>query len=367
MCFGMTQNFDCVIVGASCVGGMTAKAIAEKNPGARVALLEEHSVPGKFNKCTALVSSNGLKKSGVDFRKSVLNEIHGAVLHSPNVSFSLTTKTPVAFVLDRQAFDEKCVDEAERKGVELFLGFRGEKIERNNGDWMVNNGSKTVNSEIVVGCDGLSSFVAREGEFPNFKRFVSAWEAEYSFPQEPLDKVHVFLDQTIAPGFFAWVVPVNDSTARVGLATAQPSFLNSGKKKLLRKIGVTENQKKGREFNYSIPLFPRAQTQKDTLLLVGDAAGQVKSTTGGGIAFGGLCGSKAADSINNYFENGVLDYEQRWRESFEKTFRLHWLLHSSLFALPNFGLDMAFGAAKLSGIPFLLEKFGDMDFVLRQS
>ena len=359
------KEFDCIVVGASCVGGMTAKAIADK--GVSVGLLEEHAKPGKFDKCTALVSAKGLKESGVDFKKTVLNEIHGAVLHSPNVSFTVSRREPVAFVLNRQAFDEKCVSEAVEEGAELFLNSGGRRLSANAGGWRVETPSGAFHSKIVAGCDGLGSFVAREGGFPSFKRFVSAWEAEFSFHQTPSDKVHVFLDQSIAPNFFAWVVPVNGEMARVGLATTEPHLLNSGKKRLLQKLGLSdEKQKTGREFNYSIPLFPRAITQKQNILLVGDAAGQVKSTTGGGIAFGGSCGRKASESIANYFSNGVLDYEHRWRKEFEKTFRMHWLLHSKLFSLPNAALDFAFGVAKLSGASFVLEQAGDMDFILKK-
>ena len=234
------REFGCTVVGASCVGGMTAKAIAGKNVS--VALLEEHSKPGKFDKCTALVSAKGLNASGVDFQKTVLNEIHGAVLHSPHVSFSISTRQPVAFVLNWQAFDEKCVEEAVEAGAELFLDAGGKKLSRSNGCWRVETPSGDFDSKVVAGCDGLGSFVAREGGFPPFKRFASSWEAEFSFQQAPSDKVHVFLDQAIAPNFFAWVVPVNEKKARVGLATTEPPLLNSGKKKFLQKLGLDEGK-----------------------------------------------------------------------------------------------------------------------------
>ena len=359
------MKFDCVVVGASCVGGMTAKAIAKA--GKNVALLEEHSVPGKFNKCTALVSATGLKSIGVNYRPTVVNKIHGAVVHSPQLSFTVSRKEPVAYALDRQAFDEACVNEAVDAGAQLFLGSGARAIEKNNGGWIVKTTSKSkiFRSKVVVGADGLSSTVARALAFPPFRRFVSAWEAEYSFAQEPADKVHVFLDQAIAKGFFAWSVPVDENTARVGLATASPSSLNAGKQRLLKKLSLREGQKKGREFNYSIPLFPRAQTQKESVLLVGDAAGQVKSTTGGGIVFGGLCGAQAAASVKQFLDGGMLDYEQRWRKAYEKAFKMHWLLHDRVFSLPNAGLDFAFAFAKLACVPLALEKFGDMDFVFK--
>lgn len=358
------MKFDCIVVGASCVGGMTAKAIARA--GVSVALLEEHSKPGKFDKCTALVSSSGLRSLGVGFKRTVLNEIHGAVLHSPSgVSFQVERKQPVAFVLDRQAFDEQCVSEAVRAGAELRLSAGARKItRRSDGFWRVETPSGAFVSKVVVGCDGLSSFVARSQGFPQFKSFVSAWEAEFDFPQAPPDKVHVYTDQSIARNFFAWSVPVSGKKARVGLATTAPAGLNAGKKLLLKKLGLSERQNAGREFNYSIPLFPRSVTQKETVLLAGDAAGQVKSTTGGGIVFGGLCGAQAAESVAQFLSGGKLDYEARWRREYEKTFKLHWLLHSRLFSLPNFALDWVFGFAKLSGVPFALEKLGDMDFVL---
>lgn len=345
------------------MGGMTAREMSERGLG--VALLEEHSEPGKFDKCTALVSATGLDAIGVDFRKTVLHEIHGAVLHAPNVSFTVTRKKPVAYVLNRQQFDTKCVDEAVKAGAELFLDSRVSSLSQTSDRCSVEAGKRKFESELVAGCDGLTSFTARAGNFPTFRRFVSAWEAEYSFPQEPLDKVHVFLDQTIAPNFFAWSVPVDETTARVGLATTNPSSLNTGKRKLLEKMKLDDSKKIGREFNYSIPLFPRSETQKGRVMLVGDAAGQVKSTTGGGIVFGGLCGGKAAESSQAFLDGGNLDYETKWRNAYEKTFKMHWLLHSKVFSLPNFALDFAFGAAKVSGVPFVLEKAGDMDFILK--
>lgn len=359
----MVEHFDCIVVGASCVGGMTAKAIARK--GASVALLEEHSKPGKFNKCTALVSATGLKSIGVNFKPTVVSEIHGAVLHSPRFSFTVHRKEPVAYALDRQAFDETCVSEAVDAGAELHLNSGARNIAKHKGGWKVETPSGAFTSKVLVGCDGLTSFVARSCGFPAFKRFVSAWEAEFDFPQDPQDKVHVWMDQNVAKNFFAWSVPVNPHCARVGLATTIPPTLNEGKAILLKKMGLSEKQKSGREFNYSIPLFPRSATQSESALVVGDAAGQVKSTTGGGIVFGGLCGVKAAESVKQFLDGGVLDYEERWRKAYEKTFKMHWFLHDKVFSLPNAGLDFAFASAKLSGVPFILEKAGDMDFILK--
>ena len=97
---------------------------------------------------------------------------------------------------------------------------------------------------------------------------------------------------------------------------------------------------------------------------MGDAAGQVKATTGGGVIFGGLCARKAAESIVEGSQGKPLDYEERWRKAFGKTLELHRLIHSTVFRLPNTALDAGIALGRAAGLHRALEKFGDMDFVL---
>ena len=71
---------------------------------------------------------------------------------------------------------------------------------------------------------------------------------------------------------------------------------------------------------WGIPLRPLKDTVTDRILVVGDSAGQVKPTTGGGIYYSLVSSEIAADVlskalIKSDFSKGYLhEYQQRWRE-----------------------------------------------------
>jgi len=103
----------------------------------------------------------------------------------------------------------------------------------------------------------------------------------------------------------------------------------------------------------------KAQTQKENVFLVGDAAGQTKSTTGGGVIFGGQCamiaGRVAAAGGNNY--------EEEWRKKFSKTFRAHRVVRRSFDSIPQWAVKLSvLGLDKLL-LGKVVEKFGDMDYI----
>ncbi|NYZ78320.1 hypothetical protein H0N96_02885, partial [Candidatus Micrarchaeota archaeon] len=107
-------------------------------------------------------------------------------------------------------------------------------------------------------------------------------------------------------------------------------------------------------------------TQDGRVLLVGDAAGQVKATTGGGVVFGGSCARVAARCAAVFIREGKeLNYEREWRREFGKELRLHAAIARAKNSLGNSGLDFALTAGRVLGVPLFLKRFGDMDFVLR--
>ena len=69
-----------------------------------------------------------------------------------------------------------------------------------------------------------------------------------------------------------------------------------------------------------LPLSAIARTYGNRLLVVGDAAGLVKPTTGGGIYYSLLSATLAADALIDALARGDLEahslagYERRWRE-----------------------------------------------------
>jgi flavin-dependent dehydrogenase len=140
--------------------------------------------------------------------------------------------------------------------------------------------------------------------------------------------VEVFLGKTWAPGFFAWLVPTGSCSARIGLALPLQSA-HDAMTYLDRFINhhplIHDRMKSGRCTYQGIHLLPTggppAQTVADGILLVGDAAGQVKSTTGGGICFGIRCANIAGEVIIEALSDVKSVVNKTWLQSYEEKWR----------------------------------------------
>ncbi|MEJ2740328.1 MAG: NAD(P)/FAD-dependent oxidoreductase [Dehalococcoidia bacterium] len=149
-------------------------------------------------------------------------------------------------------------------------------------------------------------------------------------------EVEVYLNKNIAPGGFAWLVPTDNGKSLAGLTT-----LNEQEEHLNRLLYMLREQGKISSENVSnnygaIPLKPLPKTYSDRILVVGEAAGQVKPTTGGGIYFGTLCADIAANVLheailsNDYSAKKLSSYQRQWRKKLSKELMVgywgHWLL-----------------------------------------
>ena len=75
-----------------------------------------------------------------------------------------------------------------------------------------------------------------------------------------------------------------------------------------------------------IPVYDqRKATQKNNLYLIGDAAGQVKATTGGGLVPGIKAALICAESIRNR-----TNYHKAWKKSLGKELMTHLLIRNTL-------------------------------------
>jgi flavin-dependent dehydrogenase len=315
-------------------------------------VFEEDSRPGKFGKCTAIISRRGLDSLGVDYARTTANEVRGADIHAGKAVLRIRSREPIALVLERQEFDEECAAEAEREGAKIVYGQKVSSLD--------------LGSRFVVGADGASSTVARLARFPEIpaRKMALAYEAEYEECLLEDEKiVHVFLDGEKFPGFFGWLVPSGRSRARIGFATTLHEKQALGRKAIYEQEVVARalsgKPRKSREFNALIPLAARKQTRKENVLLAGDAAGQTKATTGGGIVFGGLCAKVAAQCIA-----ANADYEKAWRSKYGGILAAHSFARLALDKTAS----LAEGVVALSALARankLLELAGDMDYFVK--
>ncbi|GAH55465.1 unnamed protein product, partial [marine sediment metagenome] len=183
--------------------------------------------------------------------------------------------------------------------------------------------------------------------------------------------VEIFLGRTIAPGFFAWAIPTNKegTEARVGLCidntsnnTLKQCFNNLLKHKSLQNITTTKR------IAGTIPLGALKKTTISNVMLVGDAAAQVKPTSGGGVYPGIICAkhcaSVALDALENRdFNNRVLrKYHKLWTNEIGRELSLGMKVRKIIKSLDDKKMDKYLEKINNEKSIDIICKYGDIDY-----
>ncbi len=372
------EAWDVLVVGAGPAGTAVARPLAER--GLRVLVVEEHARVGRPVQCAGLVSRRVLELAGST--EMVVRPVRGASVFGPSLrSISFRADEPRAYVLDRAALDVHLADRAARSGAEIRTGVRFDRLRgAPNGRAVAeltgpDGERQTVAARLVVGADGVSSAVARAFRLRRPVEILPAFEAEYpTSPGDP-DTVEVYLGRAFAPGLFGWWIPDGRGGARVGVAAdadgtpARTYFL-----RLLAQIAKRFGRPLENPTAYvasGIPIGEIPRLHGDRVLLVGDAAAQVKPLSGGGIytalRAAELASSVAAEALaaDDLSTRRLARYSERWRAELGEEFRRALYLRRVLTRLSDAELDAvvdALGAGSLAGT---IVAFGDIDFPTR--
>ncbi|MFQ5861537.1 MAG: geranylgeranyl reductase family protein [Candidatus Brocadiales bacterium] len=304
--------YDVITVGGGPSGAYTSYLLAKE--GLKVLLLDKGQPGGKL--CTGVISEEAFQSFSLD-RRCILRGIRSIEFVSPlGGGFIYEHPTPFAHAVDRKAFDSLLLDMAQEAGVS-FLGeavvtsleVAKEGVRVRYGK----NGQFQTTAQALALATGLNRRLLRMvGLKP--PDYLNAVQIETDFGGE--DQVKVFLGNKIAPGSFAWVVPLGDGTAKMGMSTRRlimPNF-----RRFLRSLGIKDGIADIR--SRSIPYGMAARTYTNRTLVIGDAAGHAKTTTGGGIYYGLIGASIAAEvlkealSKGDFSEDYLQGYEERWKE-----------------------------------------------------
>jgi flavin-dependent dehydrogenase len=342
------------IIGGGIVGLHLARRLADQ--GVEVDLFEsKRDVSEGADKASGILSISGLKKTGLDYEDSIVNTLYGAYLVAGREKLKIEAKKPIAYVLDRKKLAKGAERAARKAGVNVMLGKRMSKSD------LMHLASDKDN--ILIGADGAVSMVASTFGFPAIKSYVLTYKAEFKAEDvESTGMVGLYFSKNFAKGLFGWHVPYSKNIVELGLGidhrakmTSSAAFSAFMKEEASRTVVKTVGTPISSNASL-IPLSSRLHTAKGNVALVGDAAGQVKATTGGGIIYGCLCADILAKTIRA--GKPLSQYEKGWRSAYGRDLKFHRIAHS-YYSKNN--LERTFRILKIIGMDGFLGKYGDMD------
>ena len=328
------EEYDVVIAGGSISGLMSAREIAKK--GYSVLVLEEGFEVGTPDHCGGLVSKSALNDMGIEPTQKVFDSmINSAQIFSPNgKQIEINSRKQGVVVVNRRELDKQVALQAQQAGAEIRVktSFK-EKTKRG-----VRTSVDEIGCKVLVDCRGISALI-------NNQRDGILLSAQYEIYADWITdgKVEVDFDQIKYPGFFAWIIPSGKGVGKVGVAGKEINVSNT-MEQFLRSKGKYSTIRK-----IFAPIWikgPIKDFVSTNVVIVGDAAGQAKPTTAGGIYSCGMGGFLAGNAITKYLETNkhsdLLQYQKFWYDKFGKEFEKQRLARKILEKVDNKTIDMIF-------------------------
>ena len=354
-------SFDVLVVGGGPAGLYAAERLARR--GVSTLLCEEHTLVGDPIHCTGVLATESFDILGLP-KDATLNALTTARFVSPSgITISYSTPSPLAAVIDRGAFDRALADRARAAGVEIRVGARASVVESGPTAVRAQVGDEWVSARLLIlACGANYAFQRRVGlGLPRDYLHTAQREVPARTPAD----VELHFGRDIAPDGFAWAVPVtrpNGTYARVGVMTSRDPVGSYSRMvaRLAERWGLDDVQQPPRQ--KILPLGAIDRTYADRTLVVGDAAGLVKPTTGGGIHYSIWSAALAADVAVDALAADRLDagalasYERQWRDRLGEEFAEQRSLRDLVTRLSDQEIDTLFELARTDGIMPIVRK-----------
>lgn len=353
---------DVIVIGGGPVGLHFARCLAAE--GFEVEVLEEHATPGEPTHCTGIVSADIFKRFSVP-ASAALNDLRTIQVYSPSGRMiRYSTEQTEAVVIDRCVFDRSLRDLACAAGATVSPKVRATGIS-NDGDCttVACAGGHVRRARACVIATGSSYVLHRNLGIGFPPIFLNC--AQIELPAQHPGSVEIHVGSELARRGFAWAVPVRrgqSSSVRIGImceGSAERSlraFLPR-----LKKWGIPENIETPIRPRL-LPLAPIRKTFANRVLVIGDAAGLVKPTTGGGVFYGMISAGLAANVLANALRRDRLDesrlsvFQKLWKERLMEEIEAQLTLRLLLQRLSDDEVESMFDLWLTDGLMPLMRK-----------
>jgi geranylgeranyl reductase family protein len=370
----MRPDFDVIVAGAGPAGAMAARTAAAL--GLRTALVEEHEQPGLPAHCSGKLQVHAFREFDLP-ASLIVNSLRAGAFYSPGGAvFRVRRDEADSHVVDRATFDRWLVADAERHGATVLLNTRLRSAERVTGMMRVTGTirgrSYSATGRVLIDAEGARPVLPRTLGIRIPRAYV--YGLQYQMKDVDLDEPdmpEIYLGSANAPGFFGWIMPLGPDRARVGVCIdprLTPHSPIHYIERLIHDHPVSSRRLRRaiveRKLAGPIPILgARRPTVTPGLFVAGDAAGQVKATSGGGIYFSLISGRLAAEAAHGYVggtRGALAGYEASWQRRFGRELNVTAFARMAINHMTDAELDALVAAVAEDGdLRRTIEQRGD--------
>ena len=363
----MNFDYDVVIIGGGPVGSTIAYYLSSNDLS--VCIIEKKTQIGFPLQCAGILSNHIFELNELP-ENIILNRVKGAFLHTRNRILNIEKDETVAYIIDRVAYDDFLFNKALKNNVD-FINQKAIDFDFEKGIVFLQN-NQEIKSKIIVGCDGYKSRVSNK--MRNVQKNFNASQMLVKIDEDNINKfrnsdsecadfVDAYMFEEIVPGFL-WLIPLKNNLYRVGLFSddshkKQNEFLED----FLNENFEYEIVEKYKGF---IPIFnDKNNMVYSRALLIGDAAAQVKPTSGGGllIAFDAckMASRWIVEAIATDNIKILKEYQKEFNKKYSREFNYQFKVQKAFKIFSDDDLDYLFLKLKENDGEYLVSEYGDMD------
>ena len=310
---------DVAIVGGGPAGLCCARELALR--GFKTLLLEEHETVAEKVLCTGIIGIKAFQQFPLP-SETIVGSLGGMKVRARyGAQLLYTPGQPIARIVDKGAFNLALAAQAVAAGALLYTSTRVHDVVVDNTG--VRLAARRPDGQLlafrapiaVLAC-GVQYQLMHKLGLGSPQEFLQGAQAEVPWTLAPCTEVH--LNKELSPEAFAWVVPLQNGHARIGVMRAQDA--RGALRRFLDELAPQWRERQDiRLRSKPIAQTPLRRTLTERVLIIGEAAGQVKATTGGGIYYGLLAARLAAEAIHTAFATGrfgteqLCAYERAWK------------------------------------------------------